>query len=225
MPAVKSRWHTYATSTILEAFRASRDHRGFAGFSMGSVNTWHTFQYCLDYFGWFIPISGSVPSDGSVIAWQIADQGFTSSDFFIYSMSGTDGFAYSGIKIQIQNMKNDSSSRFIAADSQDGGSIAFREQEGFERNVQAAGEYTHNGMRLFFNGPHYSNGGTTQQTVWYNRDNPIDQVRGDGAFDDWGRMIFPVDEGYMSGDTLGTINLAWYSAADSNKTVTILLTG
>ena len=80
-------------------------------------------------------------------------------------------------------------------------------------------------MRLFFNGPHYSNGGTTQQTVWYNRDNPIDQVRGDGAFDDWGRMIFPVDEGYMSGNTLGTINLAWYSAADSNKTVTILLTG
>lgn len=81
MPAVKSRWHTYATSTTLEAFRASRNHRGFAGFSMGSVNAWHTFQYCLDYFGWFIPISGSVPSDGSVIAWQIADQGFTSSDF------------------------------------------------------------------------------------------------------------------------------------------------
>jgi len=67
--------------------------------------------------GWFIPISGSVPSDGSVIAWQIADQGFTSSDFFIYSMSGTDDFAYSGIKTQIQNMENDSSSRFIAADS------------------------------------------------------------------------------------------------------------
>jgi hypothetical protein len=40
-----------------EGLMASRNHRGFGGFSMGSVATWRTFQYALDYFRYFLPMS------------------------------------------------------------------------------------------------------------------------------------------------------------------------
>lgn len=46
IPAVESQYSTYAESTSTEDLTASRPHRGFGGFSMGSVATWRTFQNC-----------------------------------------------------------------------------------------------------------------------------------------------------------------------------------
>lgn len=61
VPAVEGKFHTWADfDTSLENLKATRDHRGFGGFSMGSVNTWHTFQNCLDYFRYFMPVSGNM---------------------------------------------------------------------------------------------------------------------------------------------------------------------
>ena len=39
----------------------------------------------------------------------------------------------------------------------------------------------------------------------YTKNTPIQAVIHDPAFGDYGRLIFPVDEGYMSGDTLGSL--------------------
>lgn len=64
MPAVESRFSTWAEATTPEGLRASRDYRGFGGFSMGSVTTWHTFQYCLDSFRYFMPMSGNMGDSG-----------------------------------------------------------------------------------------------------------------------------------------------------------------
>ena len=50
IPAVEETYSTYAEDTTEDGLRDSRDHRAFCGFSMGSVATWRTFQYCLDYF-------------------------------------------------------------------------------------------------------------------------------------------------------------------------------
>jgi len=77
------------------------------------------------------------------------------------------------------------------------------------------------------NGDENTNGNSSDgeqapaQTNWYTTDTPIDTVRSDSAFGDWGRLIFPVNEGYMSGNTLGDLNLTWYSNIDPNETVTI----
>ncbi len=49
----------------------------------------------------------------------------------------------------------------------------------------------------------------------------IQDVAEDPAFGDYGRLIFPVDSGYASGDTLGELRLAWYSHIDPDKTVEI----
>lgn len=68
IPAVEGKYSTYADDTSREGIKQSRDHRGFGGFSMGSVNTWNTFRYCLDYFRYFMPMSGSYSTDGKYMA-------------------------------------------------------------------------------------------------------------------------------------------------------------
>ena len=104
IPAVEGTYRTYAEGTSAQALEASRDHRAFAGFSMGSVATWHTFQYCLDYFRYFLPSSGNLTSDGAYMESLVTDSGHKPEDFFIYAMSGTEDFAYAGFSSQIEAM-------------------------------------------------------------------------------------------------------------------------
>ena len=60
-----------------------------------------------------------------------------------------------------------------------------------------------------------------EQVIW-NENTSIDEVTSWPAFEDWGRMIFPVDEGYYSGSTLGSLRLTWYSNIQPAKTVEIV---
>ena len=56
----------------------------------------------------------------------------------------------------------------------------------------------------------------------YTADTPIETVAADPVFGDYGRLLFPVDDGYMSGETLGDLQLTWYSNIDPEKTVEIV---
>ena len=55
----------------------------------------------------------------------------------------------------------------------------------------------------------------------FTRDTTIEDVKNDSAFGKYGRLLFPVDSGYYSGDTLGSLRLTWYSNMDPDKTVEI----
>ena len=55
----------------------------------------------------------------------------------------------------------------------------------------------------------------------YTVDTPISDVINDPVFGDYGRLIFPVDDWYYSGDTLGELHLTYYSNLDPNETVEI----
>lgn len=55
----------------------------------------------------------------------------------------------------------------------------------------------------------------------YNRSTLISDVINDPVFGDYGRLIFPVDDGYYSGETLGELRLTWYNNIDPDKTVEI----
>ena len=55
----------------------------------------------------------------------------------------------------------------------------------------------------------------------YTADTPIQDVINDSVFDGYGRLIFPVDDWYRSGDTLGDLQLTWYNNIDPDKTVEI----
>lgn len=49
----------------------------------------------------------------------------------------------------------------------------------------------------------------------------ISDVANEPIFENYGRLIFPVDSGYYSGDTLGNLRLTWYNNIDPEKTVEI----
>lgn len=55
----------------------------------------------------------------------------------------------------------------------------------------------------------------------YTVDTRIEEVTEDAVFKGNGRLLFPVDSGYYSGDTLGRLRLTWYSHIDPDETVEI----
>ena len=61
----------------------------------------------------------------------------------------------------------------------------------------------------------------TMEDVMYTRDTSIESVIEDPVFGDYGRLIFPIEEWYYSGDTLGELHLTFYSNIDPDKTVEI----
>ena len=146
IPAMESTYSTYAADTTPDGLRESRDHRAFCGFSMGSVTTWRTFQYCLDYFRYFMPSSGSLTTDGDYMASIVRDSGHDWDNFFIFAASGTDDFAYSSFKAQIEAMADVSDGTFRFADNEREGNLYFLEQEGGVHNGDYAMEYFYNGL-------------------------------------------------------------------------------
>ncbi|MGI6117235.1 MAG: alpha/beta hydrolase-fold protein [Bilifractor sp.] len=156
MPAVESQYHTYAqeetggsSAITTEILEASRDHRAFVGFSMGSVTTWRTFEYCLDEFRYFSPMSCGTSLDDEKI-WQAAED-HDPSEYFVLVMTGTDDFAYSYDSDRTQKMAD--SDYFTSIDEDpENGNFAFRVKDGYSHDGTAVTEYTYNAVRAFFPG-------------------------------------------------------------------------
>jgi enterochelin esterase-like enzyme len=147
IPAVEGTYSTYAASISNDDLVASRDHRGFGGFSMGSVATWRSFQYGLDYFRYFLPMScGTSLNEEEIFA---AAEGHDPDEYFVFVMTGTDDFAYSYDKGRTDLMRT--SPYFSDIDDNATGNFAFRVKEGYSHGGTAAMEYTYNGLVLFWN--------------------------------------------------------------------------
>lgn len=56
----------------------------------------------------------------------------------------------------------------------------------------------------------------------FNKQTPISEVMHDPAFADYGRLLFPVNQGYYSGKTLQDLQMTWYHHIDADKTVEIV---
>lgn len=162
IPAVESRYHTYARSVDAADLQASREHRIFGGFSMGAVTTWYTFLHCMDYFKYYMPISGDcwVVSEthmGTVetaaptaqyLNDYIQDSGYTKEDYVIYALTGTDDTAYSALDRQIEAMKGQTES-FTYSDSVSGGNLFFQVAEGGVHNYTSMIRYIYNALPVF----------------------------------------------------------------------------
>nr|WP_243116372.1 alpha/beta hydrolase [Fonticella tunisiensis] len=64
--------------------------------------------------------------------------------------------------------------------------------------------------------------GNDQSYKAFTADTRIEDVIKDPAFGNFGRLLFPIDNRYYSGDTLGKLYLTWYSNISPNKTVEIV---
>lgn len=56
----------------------------------------------------------------------------------------------------------------------------------------------------------------------WNESTRVEEVISWDGFGNWARLIFPVDEGYYSGETLGQLRFTWYSNIQPAKTVEIV---
>lgn len=56
----------------------------------------------------------------------------------------------------------------------------------------------------------------------FDKNTRITDVINDSSFGDYGRLIFPADTGYYSGDTLEELRLTWYNNISPDKTVEIV---
>lgn len=116
VPLVETKYHTYAASGSLNDLKASRDHRAFGGFSMGSVTTWYTFINCLDYFKYYMPLSGdcwvlgqgaggSKPVETAQYLAAVAKSaGYKPEDYYLFCATGAKDIAYPNLKPQVDAM-------------------------------------------------------------------------------------------------------------------------
>lgn len=146
MPAIANDFSTYAEKGTKAALKKARDYQAFVGLSMGSVTTWRTFQYCLDYFRYFMPSSGSINNHGEVMAQMVKNQGHKWNDFFIFAASGTKDFAYPSFSEQINSMANVADGTFRVANNEKEGNLYYLVMPGATHGREAALTYFYNGM-------------------------------------------------------------------------------
>lgn len=66
------------------------------------------------------------------------------------------------------------------------------------------------------------NGSSNISQSPYNRKSRISDVMADPVFGDYGRLLFPMQRGYWSGETLENLRLTYYNNIDPNETVAIV---
>jgi enterochelin esterase-like enzyme len=131
IPLVETKYHTYAASANIYDIKASRDHRAFGGFSMGSITTWNIYVNCLDYFKYYLPLSGGYQVFGqttettfqeaaALLAKVPKDAGYTPKDYYIFCATGSLDIAYPGQKPLVDAMKELKDSFIYSANTEKG---------------------------------------------------------------------------------------------------------
>ena len=228
MPAVEGKYHTYARSTSPEDLKASRDHRAFAGFSLGSVTTWLEFCYDYDYIRYFAPMSGSCWYYGTYGDFQtvknvdfieqlVKEQNLDERGYFIYHAVGTLDSVKSQTLMQAEEMlaRND---RFTPEH------YVFYQKDGGYHDMNAVQEYLYNALPLFFPGGETE--ARTPVSAPVTEHTTVGEVKSLPAYGDFGRLLFPVDRNVPDSDTLLDISnsgvYVWYSNIHPEKTVEII---
>ena len=193
---------------------------------MGAVATWRIFQYGLDCFRYFLPMScGTTLDDKEIFA---AAKRYSLHDYFVFVITGSNDFAYSYDKARTELMKK-SQPYFIDIDDRIDGNFAFRIKQGYSHDMRAAMEYIYNGLKAFWGVQNDIRGGSSEVNLKKNQpqkdftvNTKIEDVIKYPAFKDFGRLLFPTNKNYYSGNTLGELSLTWYNNINPNKTVEIV---
>jgi enterochelin esterase-like enzyme len=117
IPLVETKYNTYLASTNVQDIKATREHRAFGGFSMGSVTTWYTFINCLDYVKYYLPLSGDCwikgmkgggdyPKETAEYLAKVAkESGYKPHDYYLFCATGDLDIAYPNLNPQVEEMK------------------------------------------------------------------------------------------------------------------------
>ena len=112
VPFVEGKYSTYAENTSAAALEASRMHRAYGGFSMGSASTWAVLVNSLDIVGYYMPLSGDnwESNDGGYgkaksVADAVDRAGLDKDEYFIFCATGSEDIAYQNMNHQMDEMK------------------------------------------------------------------------------------------------------------------------
>ena len=165
MPLVEGQYHTYSKDGKAKSLIASRDHRAFGGFSLGSACTWWEFIQALDYFKWFMPMSGDCwalrtggPMDPQATDTSMQTARFLADnlknfpdykdDFFIYAMTGDRDIAYEPMLRQMAALSKFPDFRFD--DDFTKGNIYFSVMHGGFHSFEYINQYIYYALPYFF---------------------------------------------------------------------------
>lgn len=154
MRAIEGTFHTYAASTSPEDLAASRDHRAFGGFSLGSVTTWMEFCHDTDYIRYFLPMSGSSWYYGTYGDFQtvrnvdyvqqiVEENDLNERGYFIYHAVGTEDV----VKSQTLMMAEEMLARDGVFPPEH---YVFYQKAGGHHDFDAVQEFMFNALPLFF---------------------------------------------------------------------------
>ena len=116
IPAIEKKYSTYAEGDVSEAnLKATRFHRGYGGFSMGSASTWAGIVHGgMEICAYWMPLSGDnwEANSGFTKSQTIADEidriGLKDDEFFIIASTGSEDLAYPNMKPQFEEMHKNS---------------------------------------------------------------------------------------------------------------------
>ena len=226
IPTVESRYHTYAQDVTEEGLQASREHRAFGGFSLGVVTTWYQFIYNLDYIKYFVPMSGDCWIMGTYgglyqpvetvdyLERVVSDGGWNGDDFYIYQGIGTDDPIWDQTDSQIQEM--------LTRDLFTAENLHYAIIQGGRHDIDACERYLYHALQNFFGDQE----GTHLNFEPVTRDTLVRDVMDDPVFEDYGRLLFPVDRTIPQDMTLENVGdiLVWYNYINPDTTVEIVNT-
>ena len=242
IPAVESRFHTYAENTTEEGLAASREHRAFGGFSLGAVTTWYQFIYNLDYIKYFLPMSGDCWIMGTYgglyhpeetvdyLENMLESGGWQETDFRIFQGIGTSDPIWDQTDSQIQEMFV--RERFTPEN------LHYAIIENGRHDIDACERYLYYGLQDFFGQTETSAENAEEEVLGesdgeeeadagfdpVNRDTKVLDVIHSPVFEEYGRLLFPTDRTISDDLTLENVEsiLTWYNDVNPDKTVEIV---
>jgi enterochelin esterase-like enzyme/uncharacterized protein YqkB len=164
IPLVESKYNTYAESTSEKDLIAAREHRALGGFSMGSMTTWNTLVERVEYFKYYIPVSGAFSNDGGAGEFEgtveektaqylqsiIREAGYTPNDISIFCATGTEDFASGGMVSLVDAMKKYDDT-FLYTANLNKGNFYFINAEGGTHSWNSVNWYLYNVLPDLFN--------------------------------------------------------------------------
>lgn len=155
IPYIEKTYRTYGSNREMTDLKATRSHRAFGGFSMGSVATWYTFIHALDMFKYFVPLSGDcwvlaqkaegekAEETAAYLANVPKTLGYKKDDYYLLCATGKKDIAYPNMKPQMEAIKHQKDSFTYNADLEKG-NVYFIECEEGDHTWHWVNQYLYN---------------------------------------------------------------------------------
>ncbi len=154
IPAVESKYSTYAQSYDKEGIMASRDHRAFGGFSLGSITTWYIFENAFDYQKWFLPMSGdnwhirmfggqSAPKETAEFLASVVNASPYKDNFYVWYAVGTDDSRFYQTHNQAMAMMD-------IPETFNSSNFSYHQREGGLHDFNSVWEFCYNALPFMF---------------------------------------------------------------------------